>query len=307
MTTLLSPARKCIAPNTIMTAARVEARAWLLAVMPGPRGGRTNKRKKSKGSSATSSSCRHGALPTGSLHHIQGGLGAHRALSPRHRPGLAWLLISTAIRRPGDRSSAQQTLGHPPAGAHHPQPRVPLMRRLHVLGHGPQYTVLLLGRAEEAALESQLDLVALLVHLGVHDKQAVALPCALLFRRVAAPHGDGVRRLLDHFEVICDLGAWLVCRGSERIGRPEVVRGRGFVFLGEVAALEAVAWMRMSRGQYSTVSGHKSQVIQHEGSRQAHKRREPHPSQPTRRGRTRAPSRRPSATAPGGSCRAICA
>lgn len=118
------------------------------------------------------------------------------------------------------------------------------MSLLHVLGHGPQDAVVLVLGVEEAALEAQLDLAPLLVDLGVHDEQAVALARAgVSHRAVAAAHGDGRGRLLDDLEVVCYSRAGLVGGGRQVARGPELVGGLGLVLVGEDAALGVVAWI----------------------------------------------------------------
>lgn len=105
------------------------------------------------------------------------------------------------------------------------------MRRLHILWHWAQDPILPRSTVEEAALESQLYLAPLAIDLRVHDKQPVAVAPAGRPWGVAAADSDGVRGLLDDFEVVGNLGARLVGGGREVTGRPEVVGGFGLVFL----------------------------------------------------------------------------
>lgn len=116
------------------------------------------------------------------------------------------------------------------------------MRRLHVFGHGPQDAVVLVLGVEEAALEAQLHLATLLVDLGVHDEQAVALARARAADgAVAAAHGDGRGSLLDDLEVVRYARAGLVVGGRQVARGPELVWGLFLVLVGEDAALGSVA------------------------------------------------------------------
>lgn len=101
------------------------------------------------------------------------------------------------------------------------------MQLLNPRRHRPLEPIHLARARVQAALEPELDLLPFLVDGGADDEEAVGRSQGLVAGRVAAADGDGGGCLFDDFEVVCDLGAFVVGAGRELLVCPELLGGLG--------------------------------------------------------------------------------
>ena len=138
------------------------------------------------------------------------------------------------------------------------------MQLLHPSRHRSLFALNLALTRKQAALKRKLNLATGLIHHSSNNKQAIARSKSLVPRRVATPHSNRRRRLLNYLKVVNNARSLVIVALSKLLRRPQIMRRlRAAILPFQVATLHFKPYPtkeRKRRCQLKYRVGHNSPI-----------------------------------------------